>query len=198
MNFYILFEFFWLFAFILAFWHCSKKKSIANALIFLVPAFVWGYLAEFTGVYLWKIYEYPVNYIMILFGIPLGIAFGWATIIYFGYYITTKYLRVKQRLALDIDSALISTLFDFIILEPLALVYQFWIWKQNDFWFGAPLFNFIGWFLVITIYLLTYQYISKKYVNKKQQAIYFILALIPAFIILQLATCIYLSLFGWF
>jgi len=191
-----LFEFFWLGAFILAFWHISKTKSVADAAIFLIPAFAWGYFAEFTGVHIWGIYEYPDTYLMSLFGIPFGIAFGWATIKHVGYYLVTKVFRFGNFL--NIETAIVSTLIDFIILEPLAFVYKFWIWKQNDFWFGAPLFNFIGWFLIITLYLFTYNLVSQKFEDKKQQAFYFVLALIPAFIILQLAAWIYLNLFGWF
>ena len=192
------FEIFWFVAFAIAFWHATKKNSLADALIFLVPAVAWGFFAEYFGVHLWGIYEYPQNYMFMIGGIPLTIALGWATIKHFGYYITTEVLHVRKKLNLDLESAFLSTLIDFIILEPFALIFKFWTWKQNDFWFGAPLFNFIGWFSIITIYLMTYQIISNKFKDKKQQAIYFTLALIPAFIILQLGIVIYLSLFGWF
>lgn len=192
------FEFFWVIMFVVAFWHLSKSKSIADAAIFLIPGFLWGFFAELMGVHIWRIYEYPVSYPLTLFGVPLGIAFGWAVIMHFGYYLTTEVFHVRSFLNMDIESALISTTFDFIVLEPIAFVYKFWVWKQNDFWFGAPLVNFVGWFLVITLYLFTYHVISKRFKDKKQQAFYFVLALVPVFLILQIAIWAYLKLFGWF
>ncbi len=194
-----LFEAFWIIAFIIAFWHLTKTKSLADAMIFMIPALVWSYFVEFLGMNFWKIYEYPDSYVLGLFGVPIAIACGWATIMHFGYYFTTHYIHVTKRMNVDLDSALISTAIDFIILEPFAFIFKFWVWKQNDFWFGAPLFNFIGWFLIITLYLITYQYISSKYKDKKQQAIYFTIALTIAFIILQIIGWAYLTIFGyWF
>lgn len=189
------FEAFWIVAFLIAFIHFSKK-SLFNACLFMFPAIVWSFLVELTGVHWWSIYTYSDNFLLSLFGVPISIALGWATIEYLGYLLITKYIHSRKPVGKYIESALVATLIDFVLLEPFAFIFKWWIWKQNDFWFGAPLFNFIGWFLVITIYLTSYRHISKKFKTPQEKTKNFLLILIIGFIALELFTFAYLTIFG--
>ena len=196
----IAFELFWVMAFLFAFWHLSKQQSARDALVFFIPALLWGFIVESTSVKLYNLYYYPVEtYLFSLFNTPIAVAFGWATIIYFGFFITTKKLFVKKALNIDIETAVISTGIDFIILEPLAFFYKFWIWKQNDFWFGAPLFNFIGWFMVISVFVASYNFVKKKFRQDRIKQVSLLLVLLSVgLIVLRIITELYLTLFGWF
>jgi len=192
---FVLFEAFWVIAFIIAFVHFSRK-SLFNACLFMFPAVVWSFLVELTGVHWWGIYTYSDQFLLSLFGVPISVALGWATIEYLGYLLITKFIHSKKPFEKYVESALGVTLIDFVLLEPFAFIFKWWIWKQNDFWFGAPLFNFIGWFLVITIYLTAYRHVSKKFKSPKEKMKYFLLILIIGFILLELFTFAYITLFG--
>jgi uncharacterized membrane protein len=193
---HLLFELFWFLVFIIAFVHLLKKKDLYTAILFLVPAVVWSLLVEILGVNLWGIYDYSPDFILIIFGVPLAVALGWASIKHFGYYFVTEIIRPKKWFNKDFDVALVSTGFDFLILEPFAFIFKWWIWKQNNFWFGAPLFNFIGWFLIIFIYLTSYHYVTTHFKDRKKRAIYFIILLTIGFVALQLIGWLYLLFFG--
>jgi uncharacterized membrane protein len=192
---FVLFEAFWVIAFLIAFIYFSRK-SFFDACLFLIPAVVWSFLVELTGVHWWNIYTYSDHFLLSLWGVPISIALGWATIEYLGYILITKYIHSRKQIENYIESALVATLIDFILLEPFAFIFKWWVWEQNDFWFGAPLFNFIGWFLVITVYLTTYRYISKKFKTPQEKAKYFLLTLVLGFIFMQLFALTYLTIFG--
>jgi len=181
----------------LSVWHFKKTRSEENPFLFFIPAVLWGFIVELTAMYLYDLYYYPSAYFLTLFDVPLSIAFGWATAAYIGYYIISKKFHVRKVIDLDVDTAVVSTAFDFIIVEPIAFFYKFWVWKQNDFWFNAPFFNFVGWFLVITIFMLSYNYIKDIKERKKQLLLFFGL-LSFGLIILQIITFIYRDMFGWF
>ncbi|MFA6269364.1 MAG: carotenoid biosynthesis protein [archaeon] len=192
---FVLFEAFWVVAFIIAFVHASRK-SLFNACLFLFPAVIWSFLVELTGVHWWGIYTYSDNFLLSLFGVPISVALGWATIEYLGYLLITKYIHTRKPVEKYVESALVATLIDFILLEPFAFIFKWWFWKQNDFWFGAPLFNFIGWFLLITIYLNAYRHITSRFKTPLEKAKYFLLILTIGFLFLELFTYTYITLFG--
>ncbi len=191
----VLFELFWFLAFALAFYHFAKKFGAKEATIFFTAAFLWGYFIEFFGANFYNVYTYPAYAIKIA-GVPITIAAGWAAIIYIGYYITTKKLLITKALNIDIESALIATVIDLIILEPLAFTYRFWTWSGNNFWFGAPLLNFVGWLFAITIFIAIYNAIITKTKNRAYRLAYMLVALVGGMIILQGIGFGYLALFG--
>jgi len=193
-----LFELSSIILFCLAIWHFKKTFPKEKLLLFFIPAVIWGYIVELTAIYLYHIYYYPQTYFLSLFGVPIAISLGWATATYIGLYITTKKFHIKKVINVDIDTAIASTILDFIIIEPIAFFYKFWVWQENDFWFQAPLFNFVGWFLVITIFMLSYNYTRKNYKDTTQQIAALSALLLVGLIILELITILYKILFGWF
>lgn len=163
-----------------------------------MPAFIWGFFVEFTGTNFYNLYYYPKDYALGIGDVPLAIAFGWAGIIYLGYYISTKKFHLKKLIAVDLNSALIATGIDFIILEPLAFIFKFWAWKQNNFWFGAPFFNFVGWFLIISIYVASYNYAINKFTDKKKQVLFLLGLLVIGLLFVNAVGVVYSKLFGWY
>ena len=193
---YLFFEVFWIIIFVIAFIHLYKRKGLYDACLFLLPAVIWSFLVEVSGVHLWVIYSYSNEFSFILLGVPLTVALGWASIKHFGYYFVTEVWHPRKWFKKDIESAFVATGIDFIILEPFAFMFKWWAWHQNNFWFGAPLFNFIGWFLIITIYLAAYHFAVKRFNDKKKRAICFIGLLVIGFVILQIVALSYLNIFG--
>jgi uncharacterized membrane protein len=193
---HFIFEIFWIIVFIIAFIHLFKKKGLYTACLFLLPAVLWSFFVEVTGVHLWGIYSYSPEFSFIILGVPLAVALGWASIKHFGYYFVTEVWHPRKWFKKDLESAFVATGIDFLILEPFAFIFKLWAWNNDSFWFGAPLFNFISWFLIITIYLAAYHFVIKRIEDKKKRALCFIGLLVVGFIILQIIAFIYLSVFG--
>ena len=198
MEFSYLFELSWYLFFVITLIHSLKTSSVKKTVVFFVPALLWGFFVELAGVLFYDLYSYSQHYLAGLFGVPFSVAFGWASIIYLGYYLTTKKLHVSNLLNIDLDIAFFGVFVDFLILEPIALIYKLWIWRQNDFWFEAPFFNFLGWFLVISIFVTSYVFVTKKYEDEKKQLPTLLLLLFFGLIFLQIVSIVYRLLFGWF
>lgn len=192
------FELFWLIAFAVGIIHFTRKNGWLNASLFFGFAFIWGFLIEYFGTNFHHIYTYPAEYWFVVGNVPLSIAAGWAVIIYVGYFIVQKTFHLKEKWKTDTSSAFLATAFDFILLEPLAFAYRFWTWKQNDLWFGAPLFNFIGWFLIVTVFLISYQWAVKTHEKTETKLFRITTALVVGFLAVQLIGIGYYSLVGWF
>lgn len=193
----LLFEAFWIAAFALAFRHSVQKSGAKNAFLFFIPAFLWGFMAEFVGVNVYGIYTYPSAYSLSAFGVPFAIAFGWAAIIYVGYYITANKLHIKNFFRMDVDSAVISASFDFIVLEPMAFIYRLWNWNANNFWFGAPFFNFVGWLFVVSIFIAAYNWACTETETSRRVA-KTVVAMMLGFAALNIVTAGYLGVIGKF
>lgn len=133
-----------------------------------------------------------------IFNVPLAVSAGWATIIYLGYNISVAKLKANKILSIDLETSFIGLVVDFLLLEPLAYIFKLWVWTENDFWFGAPLFNFIGWFLVITTFVVSYNLALRKSENYITKIKFLLFYLILGLIITQIFTNLYRYFFGWF
>ncbi len=194
----LIFELFWFIVFLAVFIHSIKSfKSTRNTLLFFIPAIIWSFGVELAGVHIWFMYEYSSTFYYLLWGVPISIAFGWATLQYIGYQISVHFSK-RLSMRIDLESAILPTVIDIIILEPIAYLFKFWIWKYNNFWFGAPLFNFIGWFLIISLYLICYQWVTLKFPDYKKRVAYFLVVLLCAFVVLLTIAFVYLTVFGGF
>lgn len=59
-------------------------------------------------------------------------------------------LLSKNRFGMVIISALAMTAWD-LFLDPQMVLWGFWEWEQPGLYFGIPLINFLGWFVVSAI-----------------------------------------------
>jgi uncharacterized membrane protein len=192
-----LFELFWVIAFFAGFYHFTKTSSLKDALVFFVPALIWGILIEFFTLYLYKIYYYPSEYFLTIANVPIAIGMGWAIIMYVGYYITTKKFHAQKLLNIDLNTAAMSLAVDIIILEPIAFFYRFWVWDSNNFWFGAPLLNFVGWFLAVSIFITAYK-MSLKHIQKEKQFVALLFSLLVGLLVLHSIGLTYFNILGPF
>jgi len=168
---HILFESFWIIAFISAFIFFSKRKGLKTAVLFFVSAAVWGWLIEFFSILIFHRYYYAATYSLYLLDVPIYVPLAWATVIFSGYYIVTSKMHIKNILKIETLTATSATAFDIIMLEPLAFVYKFWLWTPESIWFGAPLANFIGWIFAISLFVFAYKFSTEKIKELKSQII---------------------------
>ena len=119
-----------------------KQKWIFS---FAFPIFFTSLIFENIGV-MRGVYYYP-NWPLYMGSVPPIIPLGWIIILYF------TYSLAQNRKNKILYYFLIPFLFDFFILEPLAIEFNLWVWKNPINGFIAPLSNYAYWVTLSAIYL---------------------------------------------
>jgi uncharacterized membrane protein len=148
---------------LLVLWHLSLTLSMRRGLTLLGLAAGIGWLAEAVslrvGAFFGGLYVYhPVG--TMLAGVPLIVVLYWAVFIYTGYNVTTSFLVWQgkpkpQRLAGNWRELVLLVLLDGLavtaidlFMDPIQVHVGTWHWLNGGVYFGVPLGNFLGWFLV--------------------------------------------------
>ncbi|MFB6218925.1 MAG: carotenoid biosynthesis protein [Halobacteriaceae archaeon] len=111
---------------------------------------VYGVILEQLVILHFDAYRYPVEeYILTVADVPVVIGLGWAAILYSGLHAGRR-LGVPAR-ALPPFVGLFALHID-LAIDAVAIRVPFWTWASPGAWFGVPLGNFMGWFLVGTLF----------------------------------------------
>lgn len=112
-----------------------------------------GFLAELLGLHsglLFGSYHYGDALGPKLLGVPLAIAFAWGVLLAFA----ARLAMPLSRLAGAAIGALWMVVAD-LLIDPLASgPLEYWQWPGGGPYFGVPLHNFLGWFIVSFILLM--------------------------------------------
>lgn len=156
------------------------KSWNAQFLIFMIVAFVIGFMSEVIGVHtglLFGEYTYGTVLGIRLFEVPLMIGINWFLLVYLCGEFFEK--RINQELLASILGAGLMVLMDFLI-EPVAIALDFWSWENNV----VPLSNYVGWFFVALIIQMIYR--KFKFEKSNPLAPFLLLNLLLFFAILNL------------
>ncbi len=163
--------------------------KIKTAIIFVITLSL-GLISEFIGVNFGLIfghYYYNPALSPFFFGtVPVMTVISWAIIIYMSYTITNIILRGftgtkpnihTQRILLVIPLIIILSAIDGMIamnldmiLDPVTASHQLagWFWIGGGPYFGIPISNFVGWFLVTFLAMILFRsYESVKRSNNQ-------------------------------
>lgn len=142
-------------------WHAYPDRE---KLWLLGTAVVYGFLLEQGAIIVFERYAYALDgFPMTLLDVPLTIAFAWAAIVYTA-------LETAEKLALD-DAAVpaftaLYLLHIDLAIDAVAIRIPFWTWANDGVWFGVPINNFVGWYLIGLLfagaYLLARDRISSR------------------------------------
>jgi putative membrane protein len=153
---------------VILFLHISIVFSFRRGLLLLLLSSLTGFLFEVVGVRYGTVfggqYEYQnENFGFMSLGVPRLVPVYWSIFIYTGYSIVTSFLvwvdenkpSIKNKnlallLLLVILDGLVVTAID-IFMDPLMVYEKRWIWLEGGPYFGVPIGNFIGWFVVTLI-----------------------------------------------
>lgn len=138
-------------------WHAW---GTVERLALLVTATVYGIVLEQLVILRFERYVYTLSdFILTLGDVPVVIGFGWGAIIYSGIAIGEMFglsRRVRPLFvglyALHIDLA----------IDAIAIRIPFWQWLPPGAWFGVPLGNFTGWFLVATLFQAGWLFLDNR------------------------------------
>lgn len=148
--------------------HAMWKLSFFRGLGFIFVSMLTGFIFEFVGLNYGIVFGGTYKYHGLgpmLYDIPLLVPLYWAVFIYAGYTISSSFLfwigKDKPRhgqgntillpLLILLDG-LIVTAID-VFMDPLQVRLETWVWiEQGSYsYFGVPIGNFVGWFLVTII-----------------------------------------------
>lgn len=148
-------------------------------LIFAVLAFTLGFLSELIGIhtgYLYGDYIYGASLGTKLWGVPLVIGVNWFVLVYLTGSLFQK--SVSNDYYAAFLAAICMTALDYV-MEPVAVMLDFWSWKFDL----VPMSNYLGWLGVSFIIQLIYR--KMKFEKENLLAPYLLLALIVFFGILN-------------
>lgn len=128
------------------------KKNYSSKITILISTFLIGFFAEIIGVnfgLLFGDYSYGNLFGPLIFGVPLGIGINWV-ILSLGSWYTSKFLTKNSFLRILIAS-IQMVCFD-LLLEPVAIQFNYWKWENNS----IPLYNYLSWFIISIIIMSIY------------------------------------------
>jgi putative membrane protein len=141
----------------------SHQEFDAKFAIFIALVVLFGYGAEWKGVNkhtLFGDYSYGNTLGIKYDDVPLIIGFNWLLTTYavgvFMRYIIEGYASMRI-----IGGALLMVFFDMLI-EPVAVKFDYWHWHIGNSQLTAPISNFIDWFFVGLILLTAFELFQFK------------------------------------
>ncbi len=156
--------------------HSSWTLSLQRAGGFIILAVLVGFLFEYLGLNYGVTFGGHYRYAPLgphVFGVPVIILAYWAAFAYNSYVITNSFLQWQKKhkphratgdwwrlLGLVVFDAYLLMAID-LILDPLQVHQGSWSWLEGGPYFGVPIGNFIGWFMVgllISLIFRTYEY----------------------------------------
>lgn len=146
------------------------KKWEFNHLLMIAIIGIMGFFIELAGIKTQAIfgsYFYGKTLGSKWQGVPFLIGLNWAAMVFY----TSSLLagRIKNNLGVSFVSAAIMTIYDYF-LEPVAVKYDFWHWKNGI----IPIQNYIAWFFVAFIMHLMLNTACKPIKNKMASSLLFI------------------------
>lgn len=152
MDPFLAFELLWFLLLGACTYHAHRKGL--HRIVELYLTIPYGIFLEILTIYIFQGYVYG-RFLLMVGEAPLCIGVGWAVIIY-------TFMELADTLPLNewlkpLTTALFAVALD-LWLDPISVKLGFWtfIYANIPFsyvqWYGSPWLNFVGWFLVATIY----------------------------------------------
>ncbi len=133
----------------------GRSAGWRSALLAALPVLPLAWLVEFLGSqtgFPFGRYHYTDLLRPQLGGVPLLIPFAWLMMLPPAWAVAARIVRrgtggLSLRFTRALVAALAFTAWD-LFLDPQMVTWGFWVWEHPGAYFGIPLVNFLGWFLV--------------------------------------------------
>jgi uncharacterized membrane protein len=163
--------------FIFAVLHGTERYGKKNiAIFFLITwavSFFFENLSIATG-FPFGFYHYSPS--LGLMTVPLIIIFAYFAIGYLAWMLShvltgqyTRKLEGKQIFIVPFIAAFLMVMWD-LTVDPISSTLQgLWVWTTPGAYFGVPISNFLGWFLVVFVFFQIFALYLSKYDNKEPE-----------------------------
>lgn len=172
--------------FILTVFHGVERYGKKNMIVFFMITLVISYSFENLSIATGFPFGF-YNYSPTLGGltVPLIIIFAYFAIGYLSWMLShvltgqyTRKLEGKQIFIVPFIAAFIMVMWD-LGADPISTILGLWVWTYPGVYFGVPISNFSGWFLVVYIffqifalYLYKYDFTKEKIVSGRYNKLY--------------------------
>ncbi len=134
-------------------WMVWPAKVILRLLLMIVPI---TWFAEFVGSqtgFPFGRYHYTALLQPQLLNVPLLIPLAWFMMLPPAWAIAQGLVSRKNRWVFAAAAGLVFTAWD-LYLDPQMVMLNLWQWDQPGLYFGIPIINYFGWWLVSTVVTL--------------------------------------------
>jgi putative membrane protein len=149
----------------------SFHRPFSPKLILLLAGVgVCGFFVEYAGVttgWIFGHYQYGKSLGPAWHGVPFIIGITWCSLTY--YTAQFKPGKTSNILLISTYSALLMTVYD-LLLEPTAIKFDFWHWKNNT----IPMQNYIAWFVIAFLFQLVLRRSGVPWKNKFAGSVFII------------------------
>jgi uncharacterized membrane protein len=128
------------------------RRMACVAILVLVLTWTAEFIGLKTGIPFGN-YQYTPLMQPQLGGVPILIPLAWLMMLPPAWGIASRIFSPRMRLAFAAASGLAFTAWD-LYLDPQMVGNGLWTWEQPGLYFGIPLINFLGWWLISTVITL--------------------------------------------
>ena len=157
------------------------RIHVSPSLIVLLLVFAIGLTAEIIGVqygFLFGDYSYGSTLGLKILEVPFIIGVNWLVLTLSFGAVVKGYLKLPGLLSILL-AAVLMVLLD-ILIEPVAIQYDYWSWVGGS----VPLRNYIGWFIIAVIVQILIQ--NKRLHHLKRLGLLVVLSQLLFFIMLNI------------
>jgi len=157
--------------FIIAIFHGAERYGKKNIIIFFLITWAISFFFENLSIAIgfpFGFYHYSPS--LGLLTVPLIIIFAYFSIGYLSWMLShvltgqyAKKLQKKQIFIVPFIAAFIMVMWD-LSVDPISSTLQgLWVWTYPGVYFGVPLSNFFGWFLVVYLFFQIFALYLSRY-----------------------------------
>jgi uncharacterized membrane protein len=150
--------------------HAGERLGWKNAMLLLAFVFGVSLLFESVGVATGLVYG-PYHYTAklgpkFLGLVPYLIAVAWYMMMYPSFIIAewlipSLWTGAKRLLSVAAIGALIMTAWD-VVMDPIMVAANYWVWEVQGAFFGVPLQNYWGWWLTVFTTFVLYLVVTRN------------------------------------
>jgi uncharacterized membrane protein len=151
--------------------HAGERLGWGKALTLLAFVFVVSLSFESIGVATGLVYG-PYHYteklgLKFMGLVPYLIALAWFMMMYPSlvmaeWLIPSLWTSAKRLLSIAAIGGLVMTAWD-VVMDPIMVAGNYWVWEVKGAYFGVPLQNYWGWWLTVFTTLVIYLLFTRKW-----------------------------------
>jgi len=137
---------------LLALRHAVRALGARRAALEFLALAAYGYALERIAIGVFASHDYGPSWSVAPGGVPLAVAACWAAVILSALALAHRVGR-RSPGGLALGAALCGVGLD-LLMEPVAVRSGLWRWTPPGPWHGVPVGNFVGWGVIVGVYVL--------------------------------------------
>ncbi|MGZ4928216.1 MAG: carotenoid biosynthesis protein [Halobacteriota archaeon] len=159
--------------FVIAGLHSAERYGLKNTVVLFIITWLVSLFFEALSIqtgFPFGFYHYTIPSAIYIFQVPLIIIFGYFGTGYFSWALShvltgqyNKRLEGKWIFVVPFIAAFLMVMWDLGIDPTSSTVLSEWVWQTPGAYFGVPISNFVGWFMVVFIFFFLFALFLSKY-----------------------------------